>query len=230
MAPFHGHPVPGARHGDRGGARRGALRLVRGRPPAPARARRVPLPRRRPRVVPARRLPLLRGHAGRAARGPRRDGGLPARSRAHLSPPRTRTASPPTAGCWPAAADPAHVVVSGDSCGGLLGLGALLERAGRGAGAAGLLRLHLGLVRRLGARPRRGPRGAPRSVPHGGVGPQPGPGVRGGAGGARRPRGSRPPTPTWRACPRSTCRRGSTTRSARGPRRWRGRPWTPGWP
>ena len=37
MAPFHGHPVPAHVTVTRGGARRGALRLVRGRAPAPAR-------------------------------------------------------------------------------------------------------------------------------------------------------------------------------------------------
>ncbi len=76
------------------------------------------------------------------------------------------------------------------------GVGRAPRRAGRGAGAARLLPVHLGLVRRLGAAPRRGWRTTPRSLPHRGVGPEPGPGLRRGPGGARTTRGSRRSTPT----------------------------------
>ena len=113
-------PGAGAGHGDRGGARRGALCLVRGRPASRDATGGVPLPRRRPRVVAARRLSLLRGHAGRTARGTACDGGLPACPRAPLSrrAPRLLAAY---RGLLAAASTRAHLVVSGDSCGGLLG-------------------------------------------------------------------------------------------------------------
>ena len=84
LAPFHGHPVPAhvtVTDGELGGVRCAWYEDSR----QPPRARRVPLPRRRARVVPARRLPLLRGHAGRAARGAGRDGRLPPCPRALLS-------------------------------------------------------------------------------------------------------------------------------------------------
>ena len=186
---------------------------------AAARAGRLPLPRRRPRLVPARRLPLLRGHAGRAARGPGGHGGLPAGARAPLSRrarglpgrlPRARVGARPTRHT---------VVVSGDSCGGLLGLGTLLAARDEGLAAAGVLRLDLGLVRPLGGRRLRATGRDPfltaEWVRNRGTG------VRRRAGGARRPAGLARPTPTWRACRPSTCPWGSTTRCATGAVRWR---------
>ena len=179
-------PRAGARHGDRGGAGRGALRLVRGRPPAAPRARRLPLPRRRPRVVPARRLPLLRGHAGRAARGPGGDGGLPARPGAPLSrrapgllrrlprAPGRRRSTRPT--WWSAGTRAA-------ACWGWARSSTRGTRAWRCPPAS--------CPSRAGSTSRcRTPSRAEDDrdpVPHRGVGPEPGPGLRRGPGGTRRP-------------------------------------------
>ena len=186
MAPFHGHPVPAhvtVTEAELGGVRCAWYEDDR-RPRT--RARRLALPRRRPGVVPARRLPLLRGHAGRAARGARRDGGLPPRPGAPLSrrAPRLPRRLPGAAGRRgrPVARRGQRGLVRRPA-----GAGRAPRGAGRGAGAARLLRLDLGLVRRLGGRPCRRPRGRPRSVPHRRVGPQPRAGLRGGAGGPRRP-------------------------------------------
>ena len=43
--------------------------------------------------------------------------------------------------------DASHLVVSGDSCGGLLGLGTILAARDEGLALAGVFRLDLGLVR-----------------------------------------------------------------------------------
>ena len=115
-------------------------------------------------------------------------------------------------------ADAASVVVSGDSCGGLLGLGTLLG-ARRRAAPRRRLRVHLRLVRPLG-RPPRGRRA--RSVPHGRVGAQPGPGVRRRGGGARRP-ARLPGLRRARGAAAALPARGEATRSTPASSRWRRR-------
>ena len=202
MAPFHGHPLPGhvgVTEVELGGVRcawyeDGA---------APPRPRRLPLPRRRPRVVPARRLPLLRGHAGGAARSPRGHAGLPARTRARLS----RCAPGLSAayqGLLRSGIEPGRVVVSGDSCGGLLGLGALLDARDRRLPSAACFLSISGWFDVSVPDPVEG-RDPFLSA---GVGPEPGPGVRGGAGGVggppplarlRRPGRPAPAPPAGRA-------------------------------
>ena len=75
-------------------------------------------------------------------------------------------------------ADPAHLVVSGDSCGGVLGLGALLAaRDARPAPPACFLSIS-GWFDVSVPTPR--VEDNPRPVPHCGVGPEPGPGLRSG--------------------------------------------------
>ncbi len=107
------------------------------------------------------------------------------------------------------------VAVSGDSCGGLLGLGALIAARDEGLPSGGLLRLDLRLVRPLrcfaGSRARPS---IPSSRPSGcatGAGSTP--------RGAWRSttRGSRRPTRTCRACRRSTSQWGAR-HAARGGR------------
>ena len=104
MAPFHGHPVPA--HVTVTEVELGGVRCAWYEDTRQPRRERVVFHCHGGGLVssPARRLPLLRGHAGRAARGPRGHGGLPARSRSTPFPPRTGTAPPPTAGCWRTAA------------------------------------------------------------------------------------------------------------------------------
>ena len=132
MAPFHGHPVPAhvtVTEVELGGVRCAWYDDTRRPPPE-----RVVFHCHGGGLVSC---PLDDYHFYGAmlaeqleARG--RDGGLPPRPRAPLSGRAPGLLRPPTAGSCAAGSTRPHLVVSGDSCGGLLGLGALLEARDEG--------------------------------------------------------------------------------------------------
>ena len=125
--------------------------------------------------------------------------------------------------------DPLHVVVSGDSCGGLLGLSVLLDARDEGLPMAGCFMSISGWF----------DVSVPDPIDHGGAHRDPfltaawvrnrGREYAAGRVALDDPRLS-PVTADLAGLPPSTSRRGSTTRSGRAPRPWRARPWTPASP
>ncbi len=219
MAPFHGHPVPPhvtVTEVELGGVRSAWYDDTR-RPRL--RAGRLPLPRRRPGVVPTRRLPLLRRHAGRAARGAGRAWRTTAWRPSTSFRRRTRTAWPPTAGSCPAgwtrrawwsAATPVAACWHWARCSRRATKDCRCRRASCRSRAGS-----------TSPWPRRWPGWrATRSSPPGGSATGGGSTPEGGWRSTTR--GCRPSTPTSGACPRSTSRWASSTRCARVSPRW---PW-----
>ena len=127
MAPFHGHPVPA--HVSVTEVELGGVRCAwyedtrRPRPATVSSSIATAAASCRPRSTTITSTGRCWPSSSRPASSWRTTGSPPSTS----SLPRTGTAPPPTAGSCRAASIPTRVVVSGDSCGGLLGLGALLD-------------------------------------------------------------------------------------------------------